>query len=170
MTETFAQAALSGERKGGAFSSEVGTGSREENATKQKSRAVFGLNWIGNRSSARLRSRFAVPAWSYGLILPIAFALAWELAARAGFVQARLMPPPSRIGETLYALLRNGDLIAHSAATLTRVGLGFALGAAAGTLAGALCGASFGARRLLDPTIQALRAIPSIAWVPLFIL
>jgi sulfonate transport system permease protein len=26
------------------------------------------------------------------------------------------------------------------------------------------------ARRLLDPTVQALRAIPSIAWVPLFIL
>ena len=26
------------------------------------------------------------------------------------------------------------------------------------------------ARRLLDPTLQALRAIPSIAWVPLFIL
>jgi sulfonate transport system permease protein len=26
------------------------------------------------------------------------------------------------------------------------------------------------ARRLLDPTVQALRAIPSLAWVPLFIL
>ena len=25
-------------------------------------------------------------------------------------------------------------------------------------------------RRLLDPTLQALRAIPSIAWVPLFVL
>ena len=35
---------------------------------------------------------------------------------------------------------------------------------------GMLTGASETARRLLDPSIQALRAIPSIAWVPIFIL
>jgi len=40
----------------------------------------------------------------------------------------------------------------------------------AGTLFGAISGYWALARRLIDPTIQALRAIPSIAWVPLFIL
>src|SRR5207237_3703344 len=35
---------------------------------------------------------------------------------------------------------------------------------------GAICGYWGLARRLLDPTVQALRAIPSLAWVPLFIL
>ena len=35
---------------------------------------------------------------------------------------------------------------------------------------GAITGYSALTRRLLDPTLQALRAIPSIAWVPLFIL
>jgi sulfonate transport system permease protein len=34
----------------------------------------------------------------------------------------------------------------------------------------AISGASATIRHLIDPTIQALRAIPSIAWVPLFIL
>jgi sulfonate transport system permease protein len=58
----------------------------------------------------------------------------------------------------------------HVWATLWRVLAGFALGAAAGIVFGALSGASETARRLLDPTLQALRAIPSIAWVPLFIL
>ena len=53
---------------------------------------------------------------------------------------------------------------------MTRVLLGFAIGAAAGTLLGMLNGASIWALRALDPSIQALRAIPSIAWVPLFIL
>jgi sulfonate transport system permease protein len=48
--------------------------------------------------------------------------------------------------------------------------LGFAAGAAAGTLAGALTGAIPLARRLIDPTVQALRSVPSIAWVPLFII
>jgi len=113
---------------------------------------------------------FHLPAWAYGFILPIALGVIWELAARAGLVQARLMPPPSRVADTLFNLMRSGDLLTHSFATLSRVGLGFALGAIAGTLTGAICGSSLVVRRLLDPMIQALRAIPSIAWVPLFIL
>ena len=40
----------------------------------------------------------------------------------------------------------------------------------AGTLFGAVTGYSGLTNRLVDPTLQALRAIPSIAWVPLFIL
>ena len=51
-----------------------------------------------------------------------------------------------------------------------RVLAGFAIGAVAGTLIGALTGASDFARRVLDPSLQALRSVPSIAWVPLFIL
>ena len=51
-----------------------------------------------------------------------------------------------------------------------RVAAGFGIGVVAGTLLGALTGYSALLRRLLDPTLQALRAIPSIAWVPLFIL
>ncbi len=57
-----------------------------------------------------------------------------------------------------------------SLATLTRVAAGFGLGVAAGTALGAISGYWELARRLLDPTVQALRAIPSLAWVPLFIL
>jgi sulfonate transport system permease protein len=47
---------------------------------------------------------------------------------------------------------------------------GFGIGVVAGTLLGAVSGYWDLARRLLDPTVQALRAIPSLAWVPLFIL
>ena len=80
------------------------------------------------------------------------------------------MPPPHRIWRTAVELARTGDLIHHLAATLARVGLGFVIGASLGTLVGAASGVGTTARRLVDPTIQALRAIPSIAWVPLFIL
>jgi sulfonate transport system permease protein len=80
------------------------------------------------------------------------------------------MPPPSRIVETLWLLAETGELSAHVAATTARVAWGFAAGALVGIVAGALTGAVSTARHLLDPTIQALRAIPSIAWVPLFIL
>jgi sulfonate transport system permease protein len=105
-----------------------------------------------------------------GFILPLVLALIWELSVRFGFANGRLMPPPSRIGATLWDLARTGELAEHAAATLWRVGAGFGLGAAVGTALGAISGSSASLRRLMDPTLQALRAIPSIAWVPLFIL
>jgi sulfonate transport system permease protein len=105
-----------------------------------------------------------------GLLLPLGLGLGWEAAVRLGWAEGRLMPPPSRIADTLGLLAASGELATHAAATLSRVATGFGLGALAGVVLGALSGASPLARRLLDPSLQALRAIPSIAWVPLFIL
>src|SRR5580698_1515437 len=117
--------------------------------------------------SGRLR-RYARPA--LGLLLPVGLALAWEIAVRLGLSNGRLVPPPSKIFATIVELSRSGELARHIVATLTRVFAGFGLGVVAGTLLGAVSGYWGLARRLLDPTVQALRAIPSIAWVPLFIL
>ncbi|WP_238272063.1 MULTISPECIES: ABC transporter permease [Methylobacterium] len=105
-----------------------------------------------------------------GLLLPLILALGWEAAVRAGLAQGRLLPPPSRIAATLWDLARSGDLWMHVSATLVRVGLGFALGAVAGIVVGALTATLPTLRRLVDPSLQALRAVPSLAWVPLFIL
>src|SRR6187431_3050806 len=118
-------------------------------------------------SAARLR-RFARPA--LGLLLPVTLALGWEIFVWLGYSNGRLVPPPSRVFATIMELARSGELTRHIATTLSRVAAGFALGVVAGTLLGAVSGYSALARRLLDPTLQALRAIPSIAWVPLFIL
>lgn len=105
-----------------------------------------------------------------GLALPVALAIAWEVAVRLGWSDGRLVPPPSVIGSTLWELAASGELWQHTRATLVRVAAGFGLGVAAGTLLGAIAGYSALTRTLIDPTLQALRAIPSIAWVPLFIL
>ncbi|MEJ1158101.1 ABC transporter permease [Prosthecomicrobium sp. N25] len=105
-----------------------------------------------------------------GLVLPVLLAIGWEAAVRLGWSSGRLMPPPSRIFATLAELWGSGELTRHIAATTLRVAAGFGLGVLAGTLAGAVTGYSGIARRLLDPTLQGLRSIPSIAWVPLFIL
>ena len=104
------------------------------------------------------------------LALPVGLALAWELVVRSGWSDGRLMPPPSRIWQEFEELARNGELWRHMAATLARVTVGFGLGTAAGTLLGALAGYSSLTRRLIDPTLQGLRAVPSMAWIPLFIL
>jgi sulfonate transport system permease protein len=105
-----------------------------------------------------------------GLAVPVLLALLWEVAAAQELVSRRLMPPPSRILDTLWRLAASGDLWLHMGATTWRVAVGFVLGTVSGTLVGALAGYSGLARRLLDPTLQGLRAVPSIAWVPLFIL
>ncbi len=105
-----------------------------------------------------------------GIVFPIVLLVGWEGLVRAGLIGGRLMPPPSRILTTVRELAASGDLPVHIWVTLKRVLFGFALGAAAGTVLGALTGFLPRLAHLLDPTLQALRAIPSIAWVPLFIL
>lgn len=117
--------------------------------------------------SARLR-RYARPA--LGLLLPVGLALGWEIIVQLGLSNGRLVPPPSILFATIAELAQSGELARHVAATLWRVLTGFALGVLAGTVLGAIAGYWDLARRLLDPTVQALRAIPSLAWVPLFIL
>jgi len=105
-----------------------------------------------------------------GLILPLVLALGWELAVRAGLSSGRLVPPPSVIYATFAELAKTGELQRHALATLARVAAGFGIGVGVGTLLGAITGYSVLIRRFIDPSLQALRAIPSIAWVPLFIL
>lgn len=113
----------------------------------------------------RLSAKFAL-----GILLPVTLALGWEIAVATGFAQGRLMPPPSRLFKTLYDLAITGELWRHIGATLARVLAGFALGTLAGTIIGAIAGASRLAKDIVDPTLQGLRSVPSIAWVPLFIL
>jgi sulfonate transport system permease protein len=105
-----------------------------------------------------------------GLVLPVGVAAFWELAVGLGWSSGRLVPPPSVIFTTFADLWSTGELQTHALATLTRVAAGFVCGVLAGTTAGAITGYSSLSHRVLDPALQALRSIPSIAWVPLFIL
>jgi len=117
--------------------------------------------------SGRLR-RWARPA--LGLLLPVGVALGWEVIVWLGWSNGRLVPPPSKLFATIAELARSGELSRHIVATLTRVAAGFGFGVIVGTVLGAVSGYWALVRRLLDPTVQALRAVPSIAWIPLFIL
>ena len=111
-----------------------------------------------------------VPRAFLGLVLPVALALLWELAAARGWIARRLLPPPTAIVAQLHELALTGELARHLEANLRRVALGFALGVGVATLLGSVTGTFEPLRRLLDPTVQALRAVPSIARVPLFVL
>jgi sulfonate transport system permease protein len=118
-------------------------------------------------ANARL-ARWARPA--LGLLVPVGLAVLWEIAVRVGLSNGRLVPPPSVIWNTFADLAASGELQQHAFATIWRVAWGFVFGVLAGTVLGALAGYSALTYRLLDPALQGLRAVPSIAWVPLFIL
>jgi len=105
-----------------------------------------------------------------GLVVPILLLCAWQIASSAGLVTESVLPPPSRVFSSFVQMAGSGEMAQAVGITAWRLGCGFALGAAAGTLLGGLCGASALARALLDPLVQALRSVPSLAWVPLFIL
>ena len=124
-------------------------------------------------SEQRKATRDRVARWSrpvLGLALPVGLAVVWEIIVRLGFSDGRLVPPPSRIYQEFAELAQSGELLRHVIATLLRVTVGFGFGTVAGTLLGAIAGYSALVRRVIDPSLQGLRAVPSIAWIPLFIL
>ncbi|MCB8875660.1 ABC transporter permease [Acidisoma silvae] len=108
--------------------------------------------------------------WTIGLIVPAVLLLAWQLAAGQQWIEADLLPAPVTIAQTFWAMAQDGSLANDILVTVYRLALGFVFGTVAGTVAGMATGAMPFARRLLDPTLQALRSVPSLAWVPLFIL
>jgi sulfonate transport system permease protein len=104
-----------------------------------------------------------------GLLLPSATLVGLELGARAGWIPSNMLPAPSQILQTLADLGARGLLI-HIGASTLRVAAGFIAGAVMAVLLGAAVGLNRRVEELLDPTFQALRAIPSLAWVPLLLL
>jgi sulfonate transport system permease protein len=134
-----------------------------------------GLGWKGAAAESTPQppaniGRIYIPDQLLGWVIPVSVLLAWELVARVGILPPNWLPAPTVVGKTIYQLAASGDLLKHVGITLARVAVGFLLGASAGTLLGGLTGYLPVARKLLDPSLQALRSVPSIAWVPLFLL
>jgi sulfonate transport system permease protein len=120
-------------------------------------------------SPAGIRSR----NWArlpLGLIIPAALLAAWQLASSGGLFTVVQLPPPAMVLSAAGELLERGELGIHIAISTQRVLIGFLVGAALGLILGATVGLSKLADALLAPTIGALRAVPSLAWVPLLIL
>lgn len=105
-----------------------------------------------------------------GSILPILLIAIWEMLSRVGVFPAYQLPAPSTVVSTITGMAIDGSLWGHIGITVYRVFLGFVFGTAAAVVLGSLVGFYANAERLFDPLIQAFRSIPSLAWVPLFIL
>src|SRR6516164_5720682 len=103
------------------------------------------------------------------LTLIIAAAL-YEALARSGTFPQALTPTLGAIAHTLFASLADGTMLRHAAATLYRVLVGFGFAVAIGLPLGVLMARFRPVENFVLPLTSALMPIPSLAWVPVFIL
>jgi len=81
-----------------------------------------------------------------------------------------IFPTPRAVVSGAWELLEDGTLARHIAASLMRVGVGFALAVLVAVPLGLWMGWVSGAYRTLNPLFQMLRPISPIAWIPIAIL
>ncbi len=105
-----------------------------------------------------------------GLVVPAALLVLWQLVAMSGIYSRGQLPAPRDVLAAARQLAETGVLGEYILVSLRRVAWGFALGSLVALLLGIAVGLSRLAEQMLAPTIQAVRAIPSLAWVPLFVL
>ncbi|MDP2746912.1 ABC transporter permease [Pseudomonas sp.] len=128
------------------------------------------LNLRLSRWAERLPSLRPSLANLRGWAVPLALLLGLEALVRFGVLPAHQMPAPTQVAQTLFNLAVSGELLRHINASLLRVAAGFLIGAGLAIVIGTWVGLSRRAEAYLEPTFQALRAIPSLAWVPLLLL
>ncbi|WP_313814135.1 ABC transporter permease [Glutamicibacter sp.] len=116
------------------------------------------------------RTILRAPRWLLSLILPVVLLGIWQFATATGLVAPWSLPTPGAVIAAAGELFEGGDLGKHIGISTQRVLLGFAIGSLLGLVFGALVGLSKLADALLSLSISALRAVPSLAWVPLLVL
>jgi len=123
--------------------------------------------------SAPAGRRIFVRGW-YRLISPVAAVGLWQAASSAGILPARTLASPASIAHTAYTLVVTnspayGTLQESLLVSCERWAVGLAIGVTVGVLLGLLTGLSGVGEAILDPILQALRGIPLLGLIPLFI-
>ena len=115
-----------------------------------------------------------------GVLVPLLMLGLWQLVAVAEVFSTRLLPPPTTVGRSMVDFFAGGSTLTlqgvvpfagagpeHLAASLQRCAVSWVAAVAVGLLLGLMLGLSRLARDLLDPVLNALRAVPLFAWLPL---
>ncbi len=127
----------------------------------------FGFSAAGTSVADGIDGRPTARTVLLGLLVPGIIMLTWWSVTEFTDISAVVLPSPEQVVMAGVELAQNGLLGTYVLISLQRVFLGFAIGASVGLLLGALVGLSRTASQLLSPTLGAIRAVPSLAWVPL---
>jgi len=102
--------------------------------------------------------------------VPLAVLALWQLAAALDLINTTLLPPPSEVASAFWELLTSGRLTEALGISLTRIAIGLVIGVPIGLALGVAAGLFKLGEELIDATMQALRTVPFVALIPLFIL
>jgi ABC-type nitrate/sulfonate/bicarbonate transport system permease component len=105
-----------------------------------------------------------------GMIVPASAIAAWEAASASGVMQLEFLSQPSAIVAAGIRGLADGSILLATVQTLEAALFGLAIAIASGVLAGTIIGLSRPIERTVSPTIEALRPIPAVAFIPLTLL
>jgi NitT/TauT family transport system permease protein len=117
-----------------------------------------------------MRSGFSYVALARGIAGIVVLLAVWEAFARSGMFSTAMTPPIESVGRVIWRMLEDGSLITNALATLVRVFVGLAISFAIAVPVGVFMARSWVAERIFLPVLSVLLPIPSLAWVPLFIL
>jgi len=104
------------------------------------------------------------------LVVPLALLLLWQVVVELEVYSRAQLPAPLDVVAAARELQANDALVPNVLVSVRRVLLGFALGTAVAVVVGLAVGLSRTVEAMAAPTLQAIRAVPSLAWVPLLIL
>ncbi len=105
-----------------------------------------------------------------GASLPIAILALWQVSTSLGWFTPVQLPSPASVLDAAIELVERGTLAGFILLSTQRVLVGFAIGASLGLLLGAVTGLARTWDLFFGSTLGAIRAVPSLAWVPLLIL
>ncbi|MDP2632243.1 MAG: ABC transporter permease [Candidatus Curtissbacteria bacterium] len=106
--------------------------------------------------------------WGYVFILFLI--LVWEILSGANIIEKLFLPPPSKIAVSFYKLLLSSDFWIDLTSSLYRMFFGYAIAVMLAVTLGILMGSFKLLYNLLDPLIEFLRPLPSVAIIPAAIL
>lgn len=96
--------------------------------------------------------------------------VAWVVLSGTGLVKPLFLPTPAAVVSAFGNLVSSGDLGRDLGASLTRVGIGFAIVVAISVPLGVCIGTFPSCRALFEPVIGLLRYMPAPAFIPLLII
>lgn len=105
-----------------------------------------------------------------GAVVPLVVLAVWHVTTSSGLIPPHRLPSPTSVVLAAVDLLQRGDLLPYVHISTQRVLIGFAVGALLGLVLGAVVGLSRLGDALLTTTFSGLRAVPSLAWIPLLII
>lgn len=104
------------------------------------------------------------------IFLLVQFFLVWELLAKYEIIDSFIFSSPSKMWESFLSLSRSGDLWRHVSATLLETVIGFISATVIGLVIAVILWSIEPLRRILEPYIVVLNALPKIALGPIIII